>query len=48
MSRETAIGSPSAKAPPAMNLRKVFIVVFNRVTPLIRLRRLFGGLPKGF
>ena len=33
---------------PEDRLRKVFIVVFNRVTPLVRLRRLFCGLPKGF
>ncbi len=33
---------------PPERLRKVFIVVFNRVTPMVRIRRLFGGLPKGF
>lgn len=33
---------------PEGTLRKVFILVVNRVTPKIWLRRLFGGLPKGY
>jgi len=32
---------------PQDQLRKVFIVVINRLTPLLRLRRLVGELPRG-
>lgn len=32
---------------PKDRMRKVFIVVINRLTPSIHLRRLFGNLPKG-
>ncbi len=29
-------------------MRKVFIVVVNRLTPALRMQRLFGDLPKGY
>lgn len=32
---------------PEGRMRKIFIVVINRLTPLLRLRRLVGGLPGG-
>ncbi len=32
---------------PEGRMRKIFIVVINRLTPLLRLRRLAGGLPGG-
>ena len=32
---------------PKDRMRKVFIVVINRLTPLLRLRRLVGDLPSG-
>lgn len=32
---------------PEGRMRKIFIVVINRLTPLLRLRRLLGGLPGG-
>ncbi|MFQ5784342.1 MAG: hypothetical protein ACE5H8_05905 [Alphaproteobacteria bacterium] len=40
-------GVRELRSPPD-RLRKIFIVVVNRVTPVIRVRRLFGGLPKGY
>jgi hypothetical protein len=33
---------------PEGYLRKVFILVVNRVTPEVWLRRLFGRLPRGY
>jgi len=38
-------GVREIRCPPD-RMRKIFIVVFNRVTPLIRLRRLVGELPQ--
>jgi len=32
---------------PAGRIRRVFIVVLNRVTPLLRMRRVVGNLPHG-
>ena len=33
---------------PEGRMRKVFIVVVNRLTPALRMQRLFGDLPKGY
>ena len=33
---------------PEGHMRKVFIVVVNRLTPALRMQRLFGDLPKGY
>ncbi len=33
---------------PQDRLRKIFIVVFNRLTPAVRLRRFVGRLPQGY
>lgn len=33
---------------PEDRMRKVFIVVVNRLTPAVRVRRLFGDLPRGY
>jgi len=38
----------SCQCRPEGYLRKVFILVANRVTPEVWLRRLFGDLPKGY
>ncbi|MFQ5467270.1 MAG: 2OG-Fe(II) oxygenase, partial [Kiloniellaceae bacterium] len=40
-------GVSELRCPPG-HLRKIFIVVVNRVTPAIRVRRMFGALPQGY